>query len=495
MVAAEAAIAVRALTRRFGRRAALDGVTLEVRPGELFAVVGADGAGKTTLLQSVCAILDPSGGTVAVNGLDSVRDASRIHALLGYVAQSYSLYGELTVAENLDFFAAIRGVPAAVLPARREQLLRFSGLAPFLDRRAKALSGGMQKKLALACSLVHEPEILVLDEPTLGVDAISRRELWRMLREFHARGRTIVLATSYMEEAAACDRVALLSGGRLIACERPAALGPDLEEAVKRLLAPGAEPSLPRARAAPPRGGEAIRVEGLTRRFGAFTAVDALSFAVAPGEVFGLLGANGSGKSTTIKMLCGILPPSGGRMEVAGIDVGAHPAAAKGRIGYMSQRFSLYPDLTAEQNIEFFGAVYGLEGALLGERRAWVVALAGLAGHEKRLVRSLSGALRQRLALGCALLHRPAVLFLDEPTSGVDPVSREAFWRLIGEVAAAGTAVLVTTHYMREAELCDRVAFLEAGRLLALDAPAALRQRHGGATLEEVFVALMGQGA
>ena len=493
MASAEAAISVRSLTRRFHKRAALDAVSLEVRGGELFAVVGADGAGKTTLLQSVCAILDPSSGTVAVNGLDSVHDASRIHALLGYVAQSYSLYGDLTVAENLDFFAAIRGVPAEAYRARREQLLRFSGLAPFLGRRASALSGGMQKKLAVACSLVHEPQILVLDEPTLGVDPVSRRELWRMLAGYHARGRTIVLATSYMDEAERCDRVALLAGGRLVACDRPAALGPDLEEAVKRLLG-GKEAASPAPR--PALGaGRAIVVEGLTRRFDDFTAVDRLSFSVARGEVFGLLGPNGSGKSTTIKMLCGILPPSEGRMEVAGIDVGRDPAAAKGRIGYMSQRFSLYVDLTAEENIDFFGSVYGLEGAALEERRSWVVALAGLSGHGKRLVRGLSGALRQRLALGCALLHRPEVLFLDEPTSGVDPVSRDAFWRLIAEVAAGGTAVLVTTHYIREAERCDRVAFLDAGRLLALGSPASLRERHGGASLEDVFVALMVRGA
>ena len=494
MPAAEPAVAVRALTRRFGKRTALDAITLQIAAGELFGVIGADGAGKTTLLQSMCAILDPSAGTLAVNGLDSVRDAARIHRLLGYVAQAYSLYGDLTVAENLEFFAAIRGVPAAAFAARREELLRFSGLAPFLQRRAKALSGGMQKKLAVACSLVHEPQILVLDEPTLGVDPVSRRELWRMLREFHARGRTIVVATSYMDEAQACDRIALLSQGRLIACERPAMLGPDLEEAVKRLLAPEARPLTAPARPAPSQGSDAIRVDALTRRFGAFTAVDRVSFGVARGEIFGLLGPNGSGKSTIIKMLCGILPPSEGSMQVASIDVGRHPGSAKGRIGYMSQRFSLYPDLTADENIEFFGAVYGLTRGTLAERREWVVRLAGLAGHHERLVRSLSGALRQRLALGCALLHRPAVLFLDEPTSGVDPVSRDAFWRLIGEVAAEGTAVLVTTHYMREAENCDRVAFLNAGRLLTLDAPAALRRRQGGAPLEDVFVALMAGG-
>jgi ABC-2 type transport system ATP-binding protein len=494
VAAAEPAIAVRSLTRRFGRRTALDSVTLEIAAGELFGIIGADGAGKTTLLQSICAILDPSAGSVAVHGLDSVREAARIHPLLGYVAQAYSLYGDLTVAENLDFFAAIRGVSGTASAARREELLRFSGLAPFLDRRAKALSGGMQKKLAVACSLVHEPQVLVLDEPTLGVDPVSRRELWRMLREFHARGRTIVVATSYMDEAAACERVALLSGGRVVACERPAALGRDLEEAVKRLLAPDASP-LPPQRPGARFSGDAIRLEGLTRRFGDFTAVDRVSFAVARGEVFGLLGPNGSGKSTIIKMLCGILPPSEGRMEVAGIDVAARPGAAKGRIGYMSQRFSLYTDLTVEENIDFFGAVYGLAGRELDERRAWVVELAGLAGLERTLVKRLSGALRQRLGVGCALLHRPDVLFLDEPTSGVDPVSRDGFWRLIAEVAAGGTAVLVTTHYMREAERCDRVALLAAGRLLALDAPAALRARHGGAALEDVFVAMMSPAA
>ena len=487
----EPAIAIRSLSRRFGDRVALDGVTLEVARGEMFGIVGADGAGKTTLLQSVCAILDPSAGAVTVNGLDSVRDAARINATLGYVAQAYSLYGDLTVAENLTFFAAIRAVPASAFAARREQLLRFSGLAPFLDRRAKALSGGMQKKLAVCCSLVHEPDILVLDEPTLGVDPVSRRELWTMLREFRSRGKTIVVATSYMDEAAGCDRMALLSAGRVLACDRPAAFGADLEEAVKELLSRGA--AIPERIVLPPltARGDAIRAAGLTRRFGSFTAVDRVTFTVARGEIFGLLGPNGSGKSTTIKMLCGILPPSEGSMAVAGIDVAAHPGAAKGRIGYMSQRVSLYTDLTVDENVEFFGSVYGLAPAALAERREWAVRLAGLAGHERSLVGRLSGALRQRLALGCAVLHRPDVLFLDEPTSGVDPVSREAFWRLIGDIARAGTAVLVTTHYIREAEGCDRVAFIDRGRLLAMDTPGALRARGGGASLEDVFIALM----
>ena len=488
-------VAVRSVTRRFGRRIALDDVTLEVRQGELFAIVGGDGAGKTTLLQSICAILDPQAGSVTVAGFDSVREASRIHAALGYVAQSWSLYGDLTVAENLAFFGSIRGVPAQEFGTRREALLRFSGLAPFLDRRAKSLSGGMQKKLAVCCSLVHEPDILVLDEPTLGVDPVSRRELWKMLFAFHDRGKTILVATSYMDEAARCDRVAVLAGGRVLACAAPARFGADLEDAVKRLLAPAIPAPEPPRLAPLAAQGDAIRVAGLSRRFGSFTAVDRISFRVAAGEIFGLLGPNGSGKSTAIKMLTGILPPSEGQVEVSGIDVAAHPAAVKGRIGYMSQWFSLYTDLTVDENIEFFGTVYGLSPALLAERRAWVLQLAGLGGLERSLVKSLSGALRQRLALGCAVLHRPAVLFLDEPTSGVDPVSRDAFWRLIAEIGRAGTAVLVTTHYIREAGHCDRVAFIDRGRLLADDTPAALRARFGGAELEEVFIALMQEAA
>lgn len=490
------AVLVRSLTRRFGGRLALEGIDLSVRRGELFAVVGADGAGKTTLLQSVCAILDPSGGSVTVDGLDSVRDAARINASLGYVAQSYSLYGDLTVAENLEFFAAIRAVPRTEFAVRRDQLLRFSGLAAFLDRRASALSGGMQKKLAVCCSLLHEPDILVLDEPTLGVDALSRRELWTMLRSFHGRGKTILLATSYLDEAAACDRVALLSDGHLLACKSPAEFGPDLEVAVRDLLAGGIHDA-PVAQMpdvdtpTPAREGDAIRVEGLSRHFGDFRAVDQVSFHVARGEIFGLLGANGSGKSTTIRMLCGILSPTGGAMHVAGVDVLRNTAAAKERIGYMSQRFSLYVELTVAENIEFFGSVYGLGGARLAARRAWALQMAGLAGQEHRIVRALSGALRQRLALACAVLHRPDVLFLDEPTSGVDPVARAAFWRFIRSIRETGTAVLVTTHYLREAEQCDRVAFIERGRLLAVDTPAALRTRHDADTLEEVFVRLL----
>lgn len=481
---------VNGLERRFGRVHALRGIDLQIRKGELFAVVGPDGSGKTTLIQSICAILDPSAGRVTVMGWDSVAAAARITGSIGYMSQAYSLYGDLTVQENLEFFAAVRGVSAALYAERREDLLRFAGLAPFLDRPTKTLSGGMQKKLALCCSLVHEPELLVLDEPTLGVDPLSRRELWRMLSEYHARGKTIVLATSFMDEAARADRVAMLSAGSILACAPPAEFGDDLEAAFKaRLRVAAAAPAVPVPEASAK--GAAIEVAKLSKAFGDFVAVDSISFSVRHGEVFGLLGPNGSGKSTTIRVLCGILRPSGGAVRVAGIDVATSPEAARERIGYMSQRFSLYFDLTVEENIRFFAGVYGLEGQTLEERARWALELAGLVEQRRALVRGLSGALRQRLALACAVLHRPAVLFLDEPTSGVDPVTRASFWDLIGAIARSGTAVLVTTHYLREAEGCNRVAFINRGRLLALDAPARIRARHGDVSLEEAFVRLM----
>ena len=489
----DAAIRVAGLTRRFGHARALDDVSLEVRAGELFGVVGGDGAGKSTLLQSLCAILDPTSGTVSIEGSDSVRDAAAITSRIGYVAQNYSLYEDLSVAENLEFFGAIRGVEASTLARRCSELLRFAGLEAFLNRRARDLSGGMQKKLAVCCSLLREPRVLMLDEPTLGVDPVSRRELWRMLARYHGEGNTIVLATSYMDEAAKCDRVALLKDGRLLACAKPTDLGPNLEDAVVALLDPQRKPRIHAPRPSPgaqatEKAANALRVEHLTKRFGDFVAVDDASFAIAHGEVFGLLGPNGSGKSTTIKMICGIYPPSSGAIQVAGVDVVAQPGAAKGRTGYMSQRFSLYPDLTVDENIEFFGGVYGLEGERLQSRRNAVLDQAGLRPLAGRLVRTLSGAIRQHVALGCALLHEPEILFLDEPTSGVDPAARRTFWDLIGELAASGTAVLVTTHYLLEAEGCDRVAFIDKGRIIAVDSPAAIRAQHSTDTLEEAFL-------
>ena len=483
-------IHIRNLSRRFGSTWALQGIDLEIGKGELFGIVGPDGAGKTTLIQSMCAILDPTDGAVTVDGLDTVKEAGKITSSIGYMSQAYSLYGDLTVEENLQFFAEVRRVSSVDLLERRQKLLQFSGLANFLNRRAKNLSGGMQKKLALCCSLIHEPSLLILDEPTLGVDPLSRRDLWLMLHEYRSRGLTVVLATSYMDEAARCDRIAFLSAGKLLACDRPERFGADLEEAFQHLQPPQALPA-GSVTIRNSGGGEAIEIQGLTKRFADFTAVDNISFSVGRGEIFGLLGPNGSGKSTTIKILCGILPPSEGITKVAGIDVATRAEDARRRIGYMSQRFSLYIDLTVNENLAFFGAVYGLEGEQLRTRMSWAITMAGLSGHERTLIRQLSGALRQRLALGCAVLHEPDVLFLDEPTSGVDPSSRHTFWSLIRNFANAGTTIFVTTHYLREAEGCDRVAFINHGAILSLDTPQQIRERFGGITLEEAFIRLM----
>lgn len=486
-----AIIEVNSLRRRFGKTWALEGIDLTIRKGELFGIVGPDGSGKTSLIQSICAILDPTSGCVTVNGLDTVRQAEEITSSIGYMSQAYSLYGDLSVEENLQFFAEVRQVSAPDFAQRRNKLLRFSGLAPFLDRKTKNLSGGMQKKLALCCSLIHEPEVLVLDEPNLGVDPLSRRDLWRMIEEYRARNLTIVLATSYMDEAARCDRLAFLASGKLLACGKPDMFGDDLEEAFKRLQPAPSLPPAPLLATQKASSGSAIDVDSLSKHFGDFPAVDRISFSIAQGEIFGLLGPNGSGKSTTIKILCGIQPPSEGRAMVAGVDVGERSEEARHHLGYMSQRFSLYLDLSVDENLTFFGSVYGLKGVQLRERKDWAIAMAGLSGHEKMLTRNLSGALRQRLALGCAVLHQPDVLFLDEPTSGVDPSSRQTFWDLIRNFARAGTTIFVTTHYLKEAEGCDRVAFINRGKILYLDNPAVIREKFGGISLEEAFIQLM----
>lgn len=489
MQSGDAVIKIKNLGRVFKKNRALGGINLEIKRGELFCIAGPDGSGKTTLIQSICAILDPSEGIITVEGFDTVKDASRITARIGYMSQAYSLYEDLTVEENLEFFAKIRKVPDDLFARRKERLLKFSGLANFLKRKTRHLSGGMQKKLALCCNLIHEPDILILDEPTLGVDPLSRRHLWQMIKDYHSEGKTIVLTTPYMDEAKRCQRLAFLLEGRLLACDTPDAMG-DLEEVfLKYIKRIERSKTLPfPARVAE---GDVIRVDGLIKRFDSFSAVDRIDFTVKRGEVFGFVGPNGSGKTTTIRVLCGIIPPSDGSVEVAGIDVVRRPAQVKGRIGYMSQRFSLYLDLTVEENIDFFGSVYGVDPKTLQERKSWLLEAAGLTGKEKTLTKEVSGAIRQRLALGCSLLHYPDVLFLDEPTSGVDPVSRKAFWDMISALANSGTTVFVTTHYLSEVEACTRVAFLHQGRILAMDSPKKLKELYNKDTLEDVFMHLI----
>jgi ABC-2 type transport system ATP-binding protein len=485
-----AAVLVEGLSKRFRRTAALEDVSFAVAPGEMLAVVGPDGAGKTTLVQLLAGLLEPTAGAARVAGLEVRTAGTALGERVGYMSEGFTLYGSLTVAENLAFFADLYGVRGAERDRRIAELLRFSRLDAALGRRAGQLSGGMQKKLALCCVLIHEPRVLLLDEPTLGVDPLSRQEFWRLLERFLGEGMAIVMTTAYLDEAERCQQALLLHRGRVLAAGPPAELrraqgAATLEDVFVAQIA-----TAPEGDAAPvgapsreppvaPTAGGGVSAEGLTRRFGDLTAVDGVSFDVRPGEVFGLLGPNGSGKSTLIRMLMGSLRPTAGNARVAGFDAARVGAALHERIGYVSQRFSLYGDLTVGENLDFFGGVYGLDGALLARREAGALALAGLTGHEGARTRDLGGGHRQRLALAAALLHRPAVLFLDEPTSGVDPLARRRFWDLIHAAADAGTTVLVSTHYLDEAERCDRVCVLDAGRLVALGAPAELRRAAG----------------
>jgi len=550
---------------------ALRNIGLRMRRGLVMGLVGPDGAGKTTLMRLVVGLLAPDSGSITVLGLDATRDSLKVQALLGYMPQRFGLYEDLSVQENLDLYADLQGVPATARADRYRELMHMTGLGSFTGRLAGRLSGGMKQKLGLACALVRAPELLVLDEPTVGVDPVSRRELWEIVsRLVKGENVSVLLSTAYLDEAERCGEVVLLHDGEALVQDRPAALsermrgrvygvqapGADLRQVqealmhragvtdaliqgeVVRLVADGAAPPdigvLPpgaRLESLPPRfedafvallrergpsrpipdalgeaaiprapyaGDIVIDVQGAQRRFGDFYAVRNVSFEVRRGEIFGLLGANGAGKSTTFRMLCGILPASAGSLRVAGVDLRRAASQARERIGYMSQKFSLYGNLSVRQNLEFFVGAYGLAGERRASRQAWALREFGLDSAVDAQSAELSLGYKQRLALACALMHEPEILFLDEPTSGVDPLARREFWRRINTLARSGVTVLVTTHFMEEAEYCDRLAIMAAGEILALGAPAQIKERAraSGApepTMEDAFIRLIEQ--
>ena len=539
--------------------AALSDLSIEVPAASITALVGPDGAGKTTFIRLAAGLLRPDRGSLQVLGLDVAKHPQAVQDRISYMPQRFGLYEDLSVQENLDLYADLHGVPQALRQARYARLMEMTDLGPFRSRPAGKLSGGMKQKLGLACTLVRSPQLLLLDEPTVGVDPLSRRELWQIVEQLIQGEKIAVLvATAYLDEAERCARVYLLREGRLLAGGTPAELreraaglvqvaepaageAPRLLQArllddrarvvdavpeagaVRFIRRAGTEAVLPQARSVAPRledgfmllldadraapvatatatpapardTGPVIRVQHLTRRFGDFVAVADTSFEVRHGEVFGLLGPNGAGKTTTFRMLCGLLPPSGGRLSVAGVDMRHARAAARRHIGYVSQKFALYGNLSVEDNLRFFAGAYGLTGAALQRQLQRAYADFELSDVKRMPSGQLPGGFRQRLAMAAALLHEPQILFLDEPTSGADPHARRAFWRRITALAAAGTTVVVTTHFMEEAEYCDRIVIQDAGRVLALGTPAEVRTLAGGAaamTMEQAFIGVV----
>jgi ABC-2 type transport system ATP-binding protein len=543
---------VAALVKRFGEGPpALGGVTLAVAPGETLGLVGPDGAGKSTLLKLLAGIGSPDSGSIDI--------APEVRARLSFMPQSAGLYDDLSVAENMALYADLRGGADAGAQA---ETLAIAGLAPFAARLAGQLSGGMRQKLGLACALVTRPALVLLDEPSVGVDPVSRAELWDLVRRLAGEGTAIIWATSNLDEAERCDRVALLHEGQMIAEGPPAALSarmagqvwriaidgtrarrvlaaalaaPDVIDAtvqgasVRVVVRPGgADPlqgalaqinprplaavpprledsfiaALGGARLAPspltsayrtigPQDGAMIAAEGLVRRFGDFTAVDGVSLSVARGEIFGLLGPNGAGKTTSFRMLCGLIGATSGTARVAGLDMARQRSAAHEQLGYMAQKFSLYATLTVEQNLQFFAGAYGLAGARRRSAVADALAMFGLEPMAERSAGEIPPGFRQRLSLACAIMHQPPVLFLDEPTSGVDPLTRREFWSHINAMAERGVTIFVTTHFMDEAEYCDRIALIYRGRMIAEGTPDALKAAQGSDSLEAAFFALL----
>ncbi len=552
------AISVTALKKTYaGDVNAVRGIDVSVARGEIFGLIGPDGAGKTTTFQIMAGVMEATSGAVSIYG-EPARDA-RFHT--GYLTQTFSLYPDLTVWENIRYLADLREVAPHEIEERGRRYLAMFDMDRFTERLAGRLSGGMKQKLSLVCALVAQPQVLLLDEPTTGVDPVSRREFWDTLAHLAADGLTIMIATPYLDEAERCHRVALMHLGEIREVGSPAELRerlgarrlevhtdnlgraeevlmekahPDIldvqrfgdrldviapnsergREAIETTLKAAGltsdiyredEPTLENTfvatlRAAgqetkaPPypgihdhadlKGRVAIGATNLTKRFGAFTAVKDVSLDIRYGEIYGLLGANGAGKTTTIRMLCGLLEPTTGSMELAGESGSLRSREVRQRIGYMSQKFSLYDDLSIGENLDFFAGVYGVPEREREEKKKWVMAFSGLEGKLDLITGSLPGGWKQRVAFGASIMHEPEVLFLDEPTSGVDPLARRAFWRMINKLADLGTAILVTTHYLEEAEQCNRLGFMVAGELAAEGTPRGVKSQQGGHLLE-----------
>lgn len=478
------AIEVNGIFKRYGGVQALRNVTFSVEQGEIFGIIGPDGAGKTTLFRILTTLLLADSGSAAVDGHDVVRGMRHIRSNVGYMPGRFSLYQDLSVEENLHFFATLFGTTVREGYPTIQAI--YSQIEPFRKRRAGALSGGMKQKLALSCALVHQPRILFLDEPTTGVDPVSRKELWEMLAELKRRGLTIVASTPYIDEVRCCDRVAFLSEGEVRGIGTP----DDILHTFRDIFNPGGIPREGDTVSAASDSAPVIDVKDLVKAFGTFRAVDGISFTVRRGEIFGFLGANGAGKTTAMSILTGLSQPTAGRAVVAGFDVATQHEQVKRHIGYMSQKFALYEDLTVLENIRLFGGIYGMSDREIRNRGAQALARLDFASHGNDIVGGLPLGWKQKLAFTVSILHRPEVVFLDEPTGGVDPATRRQFWKLIYEAAAEGITVFVTTHYMDEAEYCDRISIMVDGRIEAMGTPAELKHTYGLPDMDHVFTFL-----
>jgi ABC-2 type transport system ATP-binding protein len=555
---------------RPGAAPALDQVTATIPEGKIVGLVGPDGAGKTTLLRLLAGLLLPTGGKIQMTGLDTVQCAPQIHELIGYMPQKFGLYEDLTVQQNLHLYANLRSLPRDQWKQQFNRLLTFTGLAPFTKRLARDLSGGMKQKLGLACALISTPTLLLLDEPSVGVDPISRRELWKMVQELLGQGITVIWSTAYLDETERCDLAILLNEGKMVFHGPPSEMtrhaegrvyrisgikgsqrallsrilpqpnivdgvvqgrdlrvvvkdpqaavleaslvekealsispiAPRFEDAFVDLLGGGPkEPSALAERLSPEPSAketEVVKAVDLTKKFGDFTAVSGVSFTAARGEILGLLGPNGAGKSTTFRMLCGLLKPTEGEAFVEGVDLRTAPAEGRAHIGYMAQKFSLYGGLSVRQNLNFFAGAYDLGIRERRQATREMIEIFNLRDYLNASADTLPLGYKQRLALSCAVMHRPKVLFLDEPTSGVDPITRREFWNHINGFVEKGVAVIVTTHFMDEADYCDRIGLVYRGKLILMDTPDALKARaksdeNPNPTLEDAFIKLIGE--
>ncbi|ELJ8292529.1 ATP-binding cassette domain-containing protein [Enterobacter roggenkampii] len=566
----DAVIQLNSLVKRFKGmdKPAVAPLNCTIRKGYVTGLVGPDGAGKTTLMRMLAGLLKPDEGSARVLGLDPIKDDGPLHAMLGYMPQKFGLYEDLTVMENLNLYADLRSVTGETREKTFARLLEFTSLGPFTDRLAGKLSGGMKQKLGLACTLVGEPKVLLLDEPGVGVDPISRRELWQMVHELAGDGMLILWSTSYLDEAEQCRDVLLMNEGELLYQGEPTTLTQSMagrsfllhspqasnRSLLQRVLrlpqvsdgmiqgrsvrvilkkeatvddirrAPGM-PTIEMEETAPrfedafidllggagtsesPLGAILHTVEGtpgetvieaksLTKKFGDFAATDNVNFAVKRGEIFGLLGPNGAGKSTTFKMMCGLLVPTSGKALVLDMDLKVSSGKARQHLGYMAQKFSLYGNLTVEQNLRFFSGVYGLRGRAQNEKIRRMSDAFGLTNIASHATDELPLGFKQRLALACSLMHEPDILFLDEPTSGVDPITRREFWLHINSMVEKGVTVMVTTHFMDEAEYCDRIGLVYRGKLIAHGTPDDLKNQAADdavpdPTMEQAFITLI----